>query len=62
MRVLLEILFAIVLHPLAVVLVWINLSRRSDLGVIRKLLWGLVSLIWGIGPLLYIFLGGGEFW
>jgi len=62
MRVLLEIVFAIVLHPLAVILVWINLSRRTDLGVIRKLLWGLVSLVWGIGPLLYIFLGGGEFW
>lgn len=62
MRVLLEIAFAIVLHPLAVVLVWINLSRRSDLGLIKKLLWGLVSLIWGVGPLLYIFLGGGEFW
>ena len=62
MRVLLEIVFAIVLHPLAVILVWINLSRRSDLGFVSKLLWGLVSLVWGIGPLLYIFLGGGDFW
>ena len=62
MRVLLEILFAIVLHPLAVILVWVNLAGRSDLGLIKTLLWGLVSLVWGIGPLLYSFLGGGEFW
>ena len=52
MGVLIEIVFAIVLHPLAVILVWINLSQRTDLGFVRKLLWGLLSLVWGVGPLL----------
>jgi hypothetical protein len=62
MKTLLEILFAVILHPLAVILVWINLAGRRDLGLFRKVLWGLVSLIWGVGPLLYVFLGGGDFW
>ncbi len=62
MKLLIEILIAIFLHPLAVVLVVINLLQRQDIGGGRKLLWGLVSLLWGIGPILYVLLGDGEFW
>lgn len=62
MKTLLEILFAVILHPIAVILVWINLAGRKDMGLIKKVLWGLISMIWGVGPLLYVFLGGGEFW
>jgi hypothetical protein len=62
MKILLEIIFAVVLHPVAVILVWINLAGRRDMGLFQKVLWGLLSLIWGIGPLLYVFLGGGDFW
>ena len=62
MKILIEIVFAVVLHPLAVILVWINLAGRGDLSFFQKVLWGLVSLIWGVGPLLYVFLGGGAFW
>jgi hypothetical protein len=62
MTLLLEILLAIFLHPLAVILVWINLAGRRDLGLLKKVLWGLVALVWGIGPLLYVFLGDGRFW
>jgi len=31
----------------------------------RTTLWakpGVVSIIWGIGPILYILVGGGELW
>jgi hypothetical protein len=48
------------LHPLAVVLAWINLARRDDLGVLRKLVWA-VFLIIPVVPFLYV-LTGGELW
>lgn len=48
------------LHPLAVVLAWINLARRDDLGVVRKLVWA-VFLIIPVVPFLYV-LTGGELW
>jgi hypothetical protein len=59
---LIEILLAIFLHPIVVILVWIDLSRRRDIGLFKKVLWGLVALVWGLGPLLYVFLGDGHFW
>ncbi len=62
MKVLLEILLSLFLHPVAMVLMWINVLARRDLGFFRKFLWILVSLVWGIGPLVYIFLGGGDLW
>jgi hypothetical protein len=62
MKLLIEFVVAIVLHPLAVVLCWINLAGRSDLGITRKTLWAVLCLVWGIGPILYILLGDGELW
>jgi hypothetical protein len=62
MKILIELLLAIFLHPIAVVLVWINLAGRSDLSLFQKVLWALVGTIWGVGPILYMFLGGGSFW
>lgn len=62
MKLLLELLVAIVLHPVAVILVWIDEARRSDLSSAQKVIWGIVSLVWGIGPILYILLGGGMLW
>jgi hypothetical protein len=62
MKLLVEILLAIVLHPLAVILVWINLARRSDLTTTKRIVWALVALVWGIGPILYVLVGDGEFW
>ena len=29
---------------------------------VEKVIWGIVALIWGIGPILYILLGGGTLW
>jgi hypothetical protein len=61
-KLLIEILLAIFLHPIVVILVWIDLAGRRDIGLFRKILWGLVALVWGIGPMLYVFLGDGNFW
>ena len=62
MKVLIEILLSLFLHPVAMVLMWINVLARRDLGFFQKVLWIVVGFVWGIGPLLYIFLGGGDLW
>ncbi len=62
MKLLLEIIIAIFLHPIAVVLAWLNILSRDDLGFLSKLIWAIVSVLWGIGPILYILIGGGELW
>ncbi len=61
-KLLIEILIAVFLHPIAVVLAWIDLATRSELSGGEKVLWGIVCLIWGIGPILYILLGRGDLW
>jgi NADH:ubiquinone oxidoreductase subunit 3 (subunit A) len=48
------------LHPLAVVLAWINLARRGDLTGIQKLAWA-VFMIVPIVPFVYV-LTGGDLW
>ena len=53
---------AIVLHPLAYILCIINIVSRKDLSGVWKVLWILITFFWGIGPILYIIFGGGEFW
>jgi hypothetical protein len=34
-----------ILHPIAVILIWINLAMRSDLGIVAKLTWAIVSIV-----------------
>lgn len=48
-----------VLHPLAVVLIWINLLGRSDLGAVAKLTWAIAAII-PIVPFVYV-LTGNDF-
>ena len=56
---LLEIILCI-LHPIAVVLIWINLLfRRGDWGFIARLAWG-VAVIVPFVPFLYV-LTGNDF-
>ena len=43
MKKLLELLLCFV-HPLAVVLMWINLASRTDLSGTHKLAWGIFGL------------------
>ena len=62
MKLLLEVLVSVILHPLAVVLLWINLAGRADLTTAKKLIWGVVGLVWGLGPILYILVADGSLW
>jgi hypothetical protein len=62
MKVLVEILLAIFLHPVAFVLCLINILGRNDLTTLQKVVWIAVTLIWGIGPILYLLVGGGTLW
>jgi hypothetical protein len=62
MKVVIEILLAIFLHPVAFVLCLINILGRSDLTTLQKVVWIVVTLIWGIGPILYFLVGGGALW
>lgn len=59
MKKLLEILLCFV-HPLAVVLAWINLAGRSDLTGGQKLAWGFF-VIFPVVPFVYV-LTGGDLW
>jgi Phospholipase_D-nuclease N-terminal len=59
---LLEFLLAVFLHPIAFVLCLLNILGRSDLTGLQKLVWILVTLVWGIGPILYVLVGGGRMW
>jgi hypothetical protein len=54
----LELLLCI-LHPIAVVLIWINLVLRSDLGLIAKLTWA-IAVIVPFVPFVYV-LTGNDF-
>jgi hypothetical protein len=48
------------LHPLAVLLAWINLLGREDLSRTKKLIWA-IFLIVPVVPFLYV-LTGGDLW
>lgn len=59
MKKLVELLICI-LHPLAVVLMWINLATRRDLGTVSKVAWAVFGLI-PLVPFLYVLTGGDLF-
>jgi NADH:ubiquinone oxidoreductase subunit 3 (subunit A) len=59
MKKLVELLLCI-LHPLAVILMWINLATRRDLGTVAKLAWAIFGLI-PLVPFLYVLTGGELF-
>ena len=60
MKKLVEILVCF-LHPLAVVLMWIDLfADRPDLGTGSKLAWGIFGII-PLVPFVYV-LTGGDLW
>jgi hypothetical protein len=62
MKLLLEVVLSIILHPISAILMWINLAGRSDLSGIQKVIWAITGVLWGIGPILYITVGGGTLW
>jgi hypothetical protein len=62
MKLLFEILISIILHPIAMILMWINLLGRGDMTTTVKIVWFVVSIIWGLGPILYILAADGALW
>jgi hypothetical protein len=62
LKLFLQILVSIILHPVAMLLMIINLIGRVDIDGGKKLVWALVALLWGIGPILYITVGDGALW
>ncbi len=59
MKKLLELVVCI-FHPVAVILMWIDLLGRNDLSAPAKLAWALFGLI-PLVPFLYV-LTGGDLW
>lgn len=55
MKKLLELILCI-LHPIAVVLIWINLLFREDMGLVEKLTWGITSLV-PLVPFIFVLTG-----
>jgi hypothetical protein len=55
MKKILEIILCI-LHPIAVVLIWINLLFRRDMGLVTKLTWGITSIV-PLIPFVYVLTG-----
>lgn len=62
MKLLLEILVSVILHPIAMLFMFVNVIGRDDLDGGKKFVWCLVGLLWGIGPILYITIGDGALW
>jgi hypothetical protein len=58
MKKVLELILCI-LHPIAVVLIWLDLLFREDIGMIAKLTWGLTALV-PLVPFVYV-LTGNDF-
>jgi hypothetical protein len=59
MKILVELLLCII-HPLAVILMWINLASRNDLRTGPKIAWALFGLI-PLVPFIYVLTGGDLF-
>jgi hypothetical protein len=55
MKKLLELLLCI-LHPIAVILIWVSLLSRSDMGGVERLTWGVASLV-PLVPFLFVLTG-----
>jgi hypothetical protein len=62
MKLFFEIVLSIFLHPIAMILMWINLLARGDMTTFKKLVWFVVSIIWGLGPILYVLAAEGSLW
>ena len=60
MKKLIELLICIFLHPVAVVLMWIDLATRSDTSGFAKVCWAILALI-PLVPFVYV-LTGNDLW
>jgi hypothetical protein len=48
------------LHPIAVILIWVDLLGRDDIGGGAKLAWGIFAIV-PLVPFLYV-LASGDLW
>jgi hypothetical protein len=48
-----------ILHPIAVILIWITIPFKSDMGLLAKITWAIVSIIPFV-PFVYV-LTGNDF-
>jgi len=62
MKLLFEILLSLFLHPIAMILMWINLITRGDMAGFKKVVWFVASIVWGLGPILYVLVAEGSLW
>lgn len=62
LKLFLEIVLSVFLHPIALVLMWINLVVREDMSTFKKIVWAIVGIVWGLGPILYILVAEGALW
>ncbi len=62
MKLFLEIVLSVLLHPIAMILMWVNLIARGDMTTLKKVVWFAVSIVWGLGPILYILVAEGSLW
>jgi hypothetical protein len=62
MKLFFEIVLSIILHPIAMILMWINLLARGDMTTLKKVVWFVVSILWGLGPILYVLVAEGSLW
>jgi hypothetical protein len=44
------------------ILMWINLIGRDELTTFQTVIWFVVSIIWGLGPILYLLVADGSLW
>ncbi len=58
MKKVIELLLCI-LHPIAVILIWINLAVRRDMGLVAKVTWAIASIVPFV-PFVYV-LTGNDF-
>lgn len=59
MKKILELILCFI-HPVAVILMWVNLAVRTDLSGMAKVAWAVFGLI-PLVPFLYV-LTGGDLW
>jgi uncharacterized membrane protein YhaH (DUF805 family) len=59
MKKLLEVLVCF-LHPIAVILIWVDLATRREIGTGAKIAWAIFAII-PIVPFIYV-LTGGDLW
>jgi len=62
LKLVLEIVISVLLHPIAMILMLINIIGRNDLDGMQKVAWALAGLLWGLGPILYILAADGALW